>query len=112
MERDKTGRRGSGSGGGVAFGGASWWRPGGWFSGPLLANPQFRKAFLLRLKELCETTFTEEKFLPVIESMKAKVRPEVPKHGLAQFDADIESFRRQVTNRRKFILKEVARELK
>ena len=92
--------------------GASWWRPGGFFSGPLLANPQFRKAFLLRLKELCEATFTEEKFFPVMESMKNRVRPEVPQHATAQFDSDIESFRRQLTNRRRFILKEVARELR
>ena len=112
MNGDKMARGGFGFGGGGPFGGASWWRPGGWFSGPLLANPQFRRAFLLRLKELCETTFTEEKFFPVIESMKAKVRPEVPKHAVAQFDADIESFRRQLTNRRKFILKEVGRELR
>jgi len=94
------------------YGGASWWRPGGWFSGPLLANAHFRKVFLQRLKELCETTFNEEKFLPVIESMKLKVRPEVPQHALAQFDADIESFKRQLTQRRKFILKEVAKEMK
>jgi len=99
-------------GGGGPYGGPGWWRPGGWFSGPLLANPHFRKVFLQRLKELCETTFTEEKFLPVIEGMKLKVRPEVPPHGLAQFDADIESFKRQLTHRRKFILKELAKEMK
>src|SRR5690606_30401642 len=26
----------------------SWWRPPGFFSGPLLANPEFRKRFLQR----------------------------------------------------------------
>ena len=28
------------------WGGANWWRPPGPFSGPLLANPEFRKQFL------------------------------------------------------------------
>src|SRR2546423_8084897 len=32
-------------------GGTAWWRPGGHFSGALLANPQFRKVFLSRVKE-------------------------------------------------------------
>jgi hypothetical protein len=48
----------------------------------------------------------------VIESLKLKLRPEVPRHSLAQFDSDMESFKRQVTNRRKFILKEIAKELR
>jgi hypothetical protein len=106
--------RGGGSffGGGGPFGGTMWWRPGGWFSGPLLANPQFRKVFLTRLRELCETTFTEQRFNPVIENLKQELRPEVAPHFVAQFDSDIESFKRQVANRRKFILKEVAKELK
>ena len=112
MKGDRMPRAGFGFGGNSPYGGVAWWRPGGWFSTPLLANPQFRKAFLLRLKELCETTFTEEKFLPVIESLKLKVRPEVPSHAVAQFDADIDSFRRQLTYRRKFILKEIPKELK
>lgn len=99
-------------GGGGPFGGTMWWRPGGWFSGPLLANPQFRKVFLARLKELCETTFTEQRFNPVIDSLKEKLRPEVGPHAVAQFDSDIESFKRQVANRRKFVLKEVAREMR
>src|SRR5947208_3676047 len=36
-------------------GGAAWWRPGGFFSKPLLANPQFRKHYLARIKEILET---------------------------------------------------------
>jgi spore coat protein CotH len=38
-------------GGGGPWGGAGWWRPPGWFSGPLLANPEFRKRFLARLRQ-------------------------------------------------------------
>jgi hypothetical protein len=113
MNGDRQARSGTFSfGGGGPFGGTMWWRPGGWFSGPLLANPHFRKVFLTRLKELCETTFAEQRFEPVIESLKLKLRPEVPRHSLAQFDSDMESFKRQVTNRRKFILKEIAKELR
>jgi hypothetical protein len=44
--------------------------------------------------------------------MKSKVRPEVPSQAVAQFDADIESFKRQLTNRRKFLLKELAKEMR
>jgi len=39
-----------------------WWRPGGVFSKPLLANPQFRKLFLARTKEILETVYTEKVF--------------------------------------------------
>jgi hypothetical protein len=67
---------------------------------------------LTRLRELCETTFTEQRFNPVIENLKQELRPEVAPQFVAQFDSDIESFKRQVANRRKFILKEVAKELK
>ena len=99
------------------FGGASWWRPPGFFSGPLLANPQFRAAFLARLRELCDTVFTEERFFPAIQALHNELRPEVeaqarargqePESALRQFDEMIDSFRRQLTNRRKFILKEL-----
>ncbi|HEX7858938.1 MAG TPA: CotH kinase family protein [Verrucomicrobiae bacterium] len=112
MNGERMPRSGFSFGGGGPFGGTSWWRPAGWFSGPLLANPQFRKVFLTRLKELCETTFTEKEFGPVIEGMKQRLRPEMPQGAVAQFDADMESFKRQLTNRRKFVLKEVAKELK
>ena len=44
-----------------------WWRPGGVFSKPLLANPQFRKLFLARTKELLETVYTEKVFFPLID---------------------------------------------
>ncbi len=108
--------RGFGRGRGP-FGGVGWWRPPGWFSGPLLANPQFRKEFLKRLRELCNTTFTEQRFGPVIQALAVRLRPEVenyarahghdPRFALQEFDRNIESFHRQLANRRKFILKEL-----
>lgn len=102
------------------WGGASWWRPPGYFSGPLLANPEFRKRFLTRLSELCDSVFTEEKFLPVINSMEQRLLPETQfrarttgqnaRDGTAQLKADMQSFRDQLTGRRKFLLKELAKE--
>jgi hypothetical protein len=103
--------------GGGPWGGPQWWRPGGWFSAPLLANPQFRKKFETRLREICNTVFTEEKFGPVIEELRQKLRPEVsqkakfnaedPQAALSIFDHEIDSFKRQLTNRRRFILKQL-----
>jgi hypothetical protein len=95
----------------------SWWRPPGFFSGPMLANAEFRKRFLVRLRELCESVFTEAKLIPVIDALEKRLAPEIPVRARAvgeepgpaerRFRADIESFRRQVTNRRKFILSEL-----
>jgi len=101
------------------FGGPSWWRPAGCFSGPLLANPEFRKRFLARLNELCDTVFTEEKLLPVIDALEKRLAPEVSvraqalgentEGALKLFHDHIQSFRNQVKNRRKFILEELAK---
>lgn len=106
-------------GGGPWGGGASWWRPPGWFSGPLLANPEFRQRFLARLGELCHTTFTEQKLFPIIDALEKQLEPEIPiraqAHGenasslLSQFHRDIQSFRNQVKNRRKFVLAHLGR---
>jgi spore coat protein CotH len=109
MKGDRPAR--SGWGGGGPFGGAGWWRPAGWFSGPLLSNPQFRKLFLARIKELCQTEFTEQRFGPVIQGLANRLRPEIDAQGRgSQFDRDIESFHRQLANRRKFLLKELERQ--
>ncbi len=106
--------------GGGPWGATSWWRPPGPFSGPLLANAEFRKRFLARLSELCEKVFTEPKFFPVIDAMEKRLTPEVqlrsqmfgesPQQGLQIFHADMQSFRDQVVNRRKFILAELRQE--
>jgi len=113
-------RRGGRRGGPDMWGGAgapSWWRPAGYFSGQMLANPYFRKQFLARLKEICLTIFTEEKFFPIIDAMEKRLEPEVriraealnqnPSPALRTFHADMQSFRTQVTNRRKFILSQL-----
>jgi hypothetical protein len=99
------------------YGGVSWWRPGGWFGEPLLANPQFRKRFLDRLERLCASIFTEEKFLPVINALEKKLEPEITvraqiegeeaQQALKLFQSNIQTFRNQLANRRKFILDEL-----
>lgn len=103
--------------GGGPFGGVSWWRPPGYFSGPLLANPEFRRKFLARLQELCQTVYTEQTFYPIIDAMEKRLEPEVrlraqlsgqnPQQAARQFANDMQSFRNQVQNRRKFILKQL-----
>ena len=100
---------------GGPHGGPSWWRRPGWFSGPLLANPEFRKRFLARLGELCQTNFTEQQMRPLIDAMEHRLEPEVPIRAQslgrnvdqerARFQRHLQSFRNQVKNRRAFILK-------
>jgi hypothetical protein len=99
------------------FGGASWWRPGGWFAESLLANPEFRQRFLARLEAMCNTVFTEEKLLPVIDALEKRLEPEVTVRAQAigqnaeqsakLFHDHIQSFRNQLKNRREFILAEL-----
>jgi len=99
------------------FGGASWWRPAGYFSGPLLANPEFRQRFLARLREICTSVFTEETLLPIIAAMEKRLAAEIRIRAQAMgedatsavrtFHSDIQSFRNQVQNRRRFILSEL-----
>ena len=99
------------------FGPSPWWRPPGWFSGPLLANSEFEKQFHARLKSFCLTEFTETQFFPVIAKLEKQLSAEVqyratlfgqdPKVELAQFKRHIDSFRRQVHKRRDFLLREL-----
>lgn len=99
------------------FGGLSWWRRGGYFSRPLLANPEFRSRFLARLRELCETEFTEQKLYPWIDDMEHRLEPEVRIRALANgenldaalqiFHSDIASLRRFIKGRRTFLVQEL-----
>ncbi len=100
------------------FGGASWWRPPGWFSGPLLANPQFRDRFLQRLREVCQTSFTPQGMEAAIARVRIRLEPEVrfraeilhdqsPESAVEAFHRHIASFRLQVEQRRAFILRQL-----
>ena len=118
MEGDQPpgGRRGRGGpgfgpGGG---GGAAWWRPGGYFSKPLLANPQFRQLFLARTRQLLETVYTEATFNTLIDALGDKLRPEVqlqaelqqrdPARALESFGKNLQGFRDHLKKRREFLL--------
>src|SRR5262249_19579470 len=54
-----------------------WWRPGGFSPNPLPANPQFRKLYLARTKELLEKVYTEEVFSPLIDKMGDRLKDDV-----------------------------------
>jgi len=91
-----------------------WWRPGGVFSRPLLANPQFRKHFLARTKELLETVYTEQVFFPLIDQMgerlkeevklRAELRRENPKQAAEHLRRNLDSLKEHLTKRRNFLL--------
>lgn len=109
--------------GGAEFGGpgASWWRRGGEFSRPLLANPQFRKVYLSRLKEILETVYTPEIYFPLIDSMADRLREDVrlaaeaygkdPESGTRILARNVESLKTHLVKRRQFLLDAVDREL-
>jgi spore coat protein H len=96
--------------------GSIWWRPGGHFSKPLLANPRFRKLFLARTKELLEKVYTEEAFFPVIKELgerledevkaRAPLRGENPKVSVEQMQRNLATLREHLTKRRKFLLEQ------
>ena len=100
--------------------GGGWVRPPGAFSGPLLKNETFRKKFLARLKDICERSFTEAKMLPLMDAMEKRLEPEVavrakingedPNAAVSLLHSDMDSIRRQLKNRREFILKELPKD--
>ncbi len=102
------------------FGGANWWRRPGWFSGPLLANPEFRRRFLDRLEQMAQTTFTEERLLPVIDALEKRLEPEIevrarairqdPEGAIRRFHHHIQTLRNQVKHRRDYILEHLPAE--
>ncbi len=110
----------SGPGRQMSFGFGGWERPPGYFSGPLLANPEFRKLFLARLRVALDTVFTEKDFLPYINALEQRLEPEVRYRAqvrqgngdgaVAEFKANIESFRRQLKKRRAFLQSELKKE--
>ena len=103
-------------GGEPRFDPGHWWRPGGYFSGPLLANPEFRKRFLLRTREILEDVYTEKIFFPIIEGLAERLKPEVeirakalgedPAQALARLARNVASLEEHLVKRRKFLLEQ------
>lgn len=95
-------------------GGSIWWRPGGYFSQPLLANPRFRKLFLARTKELLTTVYTEEVMFPLIKEMGERLEKEVTvraalnrqdaKSAVDHLHRNLDALRRHLKKRRQFLL--------
>jgi hypothetical protein len=93
-----------------------WWRPGSVFAKPLLANPQFRKHFLSRTKELLETVYTEKELFPVIDRLgdrlkeevafRAQLRQEDPKQAQEHLRRNLEALKNHLTKRRQFLLEQ------
>ena len=95
-------------------GNTPWWRPGGWISKPLLANPVFRKYFLARIKELLNSEFTEARLFPLVEQYRDRLKEEVrfraqihkddPASALQHFEANLTSLKDFITKRRQWLL--------
>ena len=94
----------------------TWWRPGGFFSKPLLANPEFRKLFLARMHEVLENVYCEEAFFPAIDAVAEQLRPEIPiraaavgepvEEALRRFNVNIDMLKRQLVERRAYLLEQ------
>ncbi|MSU62428.1 MAG: hypothetical protein EXS31_08535 [Pedosphaera sp.] len=103
-------------GGPARFNPESWWRPGGFFSKPLLANAEFRKRFLKRTREILEKHYTPEVMYPVIDELASKLRAEIPIRAAAiqeepadamkRFEGNVASLKENLRKRREFLLKE------
>ena len=91
-----------------------WWRPGGYFSKPLLANPKFRKIFLTKTRDLLQNVYKEEVFFPVIDDLGQRLREEVklratasqenPDRAVERFDRNLKSLKEHLVRRRQFLL--------
>ena len=94
------------------FGG--WWRPPGYFSGPLLANPYFRRIYLSRTKEILENVYTEKTIFPLIDQLGEIMREEVkfraraigedPARATQRLDGHLNWLREHLKKRREFLL--------
>lgn len=93
-----------------------WWRPGGFFSNPLLANPQFRKVFLRHTRRILDEVYTEKVFFPILDQLATRLRPEIPiraralgespDEALARLDRNVASLKEHLVKRREFLLKQ------
>jgi hypothetical protein len=97
---------------------AGWWRPPGYFSGPLLANPRFRALYLARLRIILNTIYTREIYFPLIDNqalrlrqdaiLRAQQRNEKPDSALGALAGTVDAFKRHVVQRREFLLRELS----
>jgi spore coat protein CotH len=97
------------------FGGPTpWWRPGGHFSRPLLANPHFRKIYLEKIRTILDRHYTKETYFPLIDSLAKSVKEDLAHRAsttntdatwaTTSIDHAAESLKRHLTERREFLL--------
>lgn len=99
----------------------TWWREPGYISGAFLSNPAIQQQYFHRLGFAAQNEFTPDRWIPVIDALEQRLEPEVrfkaqimganENRLLTDFHHEIESFRRQVINRRQFILDEVEKQI-
>jgi len=103
--------------GGFGFGGeGGWWRPPGYFSGPLLANPQFRKVFLKRVRQILDDVYTEKVYVPIIDDLVKRLGEDAALRatmdggsavaGKRELARSGEFFKTHLRARREFLLKQ------
>ena len=102
--------------GGPFGGGPGWWRPAGYFSGPLLANPHFRKIFLERIRTILKEVYTEGIYRPLIEETAARLKEDVAlraeaagqdaEAGAATLRQNVEFLKTHLRKRREFLLQQ------
>jgi hypothetical protein len=115
MIGDRPPAAGPGEGGFGPWGsGPEWWRPPGHFSGPLLANPHFRRVYLAKVRDILERVYTPEVFFPLIDAtaarlkedvlIRARARGEDAATGMRTLAQSLEQFKAHIQKRRAFLL--------
>jgi len=106
----------SGNRSSFGFGGGRrpmWWREGGPFSQPLLANPQFREAFLVRTADILNRLYTEATYFPMIDGLvelleedaaiRARLRGDEDSSAAGLLAEYSDLLKRHLTERRRFL---------
>jgi hypothetical protein len=102
-----------GQGGGpFGGGGLNWWRDGGVFSKPLLANPHFRRVFLTRLKDILDNVYTQQVYFPLLNQTADRLKEDVKIRAKvaggdasgAQLAENVQLLKTHLEKRREFLL--------
>ena len=117
MEGDRPPSRGDNNSGRGFRRGPRWWRPGGEFSRPLLANPRLRRIFLDRTGEILKTVYTEDVYFPLMDSMAEGIEEEVKlraeatgrnvEDAMKELERNVGLLKMHLTKRRQFLLEQL-----
>jgi hypothetical protein len=96
--------------------GPFWWRPPGFFSGPLLANPHFRQIFLARVREILTKVYTQDTYFPLIDRLADQLKQDIRLEskesgepvvgGLQAVDRYAQHLKDHLSKRRQFLLEQ------